>query len=261
MRTTTLAVLAVALSACSGISKEQYALKQTELVKYQEMYGDESAKTALLQNEITELHVQLNDAQAKVKAVEDEKASAEARAAALAVSNEQREKLAQALQRQIKAGQVEISELRGRMTVKLKDKVLFASGSAALGREGRKALDAVAEAFKDLKDRNVMVAGYTDNVPVGKQQQMFRDNWDLSAARATAVVRYLASKGVAPSALGAIAFSQYRPVAPNDNPANKSLNRRIEIGLTAADEATPKAEAPKAAEQKALDLKTPEPTK
>jgi chemotaxis protein MotB len=184
------------------------------------------------------------DTRAKLKAVEDEKAAAEARASSLAVSNEQRERLSLALKRPIRDGQVEISELRGKMTVKLKDKVLFASGSAALGADGRKALDAVAEAFKDLRDRNVVVAGYTDNVPVGKQGT-FKDNWDLSTARAVAVVRYLAWKGVAPAMLGAVGFSQYRPVAPNDSAANKSLNRRIEIALTSSDTIPPTVEVPK----------------
>jgi chemotaxis protein MotB len=122
--------------------------------------------------------------------------------------------------------------------------VLFASGSASLNRDGKKALDAVADAFKDLRDRNVIVAGYTDNVPVGKQGA-FQDNWDLSTARAVAVVRYLESKGVASTMLGAVGFSQFRPVAPNDSPANKSLNRRIEIALTAADYIPPTIEVPK----------------
>jgi chemotaxis protein MotB len=242
MRTTMMAVLALTLAAC-GISREQYAAKDAELAKYQKMYSDESSRTEGLQTKVAELDIQLTAAQAKLKAVEDEKAQAEERASSLAVSNAQRERLAQALERQIKAGQVEITELRGKMTVKLKDKILFASGSAALGRDGRKALDAVAEAFKDLRDRNVIVAGYTDTMAVAKAGA-FKDNWDLSTARAVSVVRYLAWKGVGPAMLGAAGFSQYRPVAPNDTAANRSLNRRIEIALTAAD-VPPTVEVPK----------------
>jgi chemotaxis protein MotB len=240
MRRTMMAVLALSLAAC-GISREQYAAKDAELLKYQKMYGDETGKTEALQAKVADLDVQLTATQAKLKAVEDEKARAES---SLAISNAQKEKLAQSLERQIKEGQVEISELRGKMTVKLKDKVLFASGSASLGKEGKKALDAVADAFKDLHDRNVVVAGFTDNMPVGKAGP-FKDNWDLSTARAVAVVRYLASKGLEPSMLGAIGFSQYRPVVPNTSPANRSLNRRIEIGLTSADYIPPTVEVPK----------------
>jgi chemotaxis protein MotB len=243
MRTTTMAVLALTLAAC-GISKEQYAAKDAELLKYQKMYSSESSKAETLQTKVADLDVRLTAMQANLKAVEDEKAAAEAKASSLAVSNAQRERLAQSLERQIKSGEVEISELRGKMTVKLKDRVLFASGSAALGREGKQALDAVAEAFKDLRDRNVVVGGFTDTMPVGKAGP-FKDNWDLSTARAVAVVRYLASKGVAPTMLGAIGFAQYRPVAPNDSAANRSLNRRIEIALTSADYIPPTVEVPK----------------
>ena len=240
MRTTMMAVLALSLAAC-GISREQYAAKDAELLKYQKMYGDETGKTKALEAKVSELDTQVAATQARLKAVEDEKARAES---SLAISNAQKEKLAQSLERQIKEGQVEISELRGKMTVKLKDKVLFASGSAALGKEGKKALDAVADAFKDLHDRNVVVAGFTDNMPVGKAGP-FKDNWDLSTARAVAVVRYLAAKGVDPAMLGALGFSQYRPVVPNNTPANRSLNRRIEIGLTSADYIPPTVEVPK----------------
>jgi chemotaxis protein MotB len=243
MRTVKLAVLALSLSAC-GVSQKEFAAKDSELQKYQKMYGDEAVKSKSLEAKVAEQDAALAAKQANLKAVEDEKAAAEARASSLAVSNAQRERLAQSLQQQIKSGQVEISELRGKMTVKLKDKVLFASGSAALGKEGKKALDAVAEAFKDLKDRNVVVAGYTDNMPVGKESA-FKDNWDLSTARAVAVVRYLASKGVDSSMLGAVGFSQYRPVVPNDTAANRSLNRRIEIALTSADYIPPTIEVPK----------------
>jgi len=240
MRRTMMAVLALSLAAC-GISREQYAAKDAELLKYQKMYGDETGKTKALEAKVSELDTQVAATQARLKAVEDEKARAES---SLAISNAQKEKLAQSLERQIKEGQVEISELRGKMTVKLKDKVLFASGSAALGKEGKKALDAVADAFKDLHDRNVVVAGFTDNLPVGKAGP-FKDNWDLSTARAVAVVRYLAAKGVDPAMLGALGFSQYRPVVPNNTPANRSLNRRIEIGLTSADYIPPTVEVPK----------------
>lgn len=243
MRTTMMALLAFGLAAC-GISREQYAAKDAELLKYQDMYGTEAGKAVGYEARIGELEGNLAASSARLKAVEDEKAAAEARATSLAVSNAQRERLAQALQQQIKSGQVEISELRGKMTVKLKDKVLFASGSAALGKDGKKALDAVAEAFKDLRDRSVVVAGYTDNRPVGKQGA-FKDNWDLSTARAVAVVRYLASKGLDPAMLGAVGFSQHRPVAPNDSPDNRSLNRRIEIALTSADYIPPTVEVPK----------------
>ena len=162
--------------------------------------------------------------------------------AALERKSAEYERLAGSLKSQISAGQIEISELRGKLTVKLKDKILFASGSAAIGRDGKAALDTVAEAFKDLKGKNVVVGGYTDNVPTNPKA--FPTNWELSTARAIAVVKYLQSKGVDPVMLAAAGFSEYRPVAANDTPDGRSLNRRIEIALTAADYVPPVVETP-----------------
>ena len=102
----------------------------------------------------------------------------------------------------------------------------------------------MADAFKELQGKNVIVTGYTDDVPVGKGGA-FKDNWDLSSARAAAVVRYLQGRGLDPRMLGAAGFSEYRPVVPNDSAANKSLNRRIEIALTASDDVAPTVELPK----------------
>ena len=130
------------------------------------------------------------------------------------------------------------------MTVKLKDKILFGSGSAALSKQGRGALDAVADAFKSLKDKNVFVGGYTDNVRVGKKGP-YKDNWDLSTARAVSVVRYLEAKGVPPVMLAAAGFSEFRPVGANDTAEGRSQNRRIEIALTAADYVPPTVSMPK----------------
>jgi chemotaxis protein MotB len=147
----------------------------------------------------------------------------------LAKRSAEYDQLAASLKAEIEAGKIELSELQGRMTVKLKDKILFASGSATLGREGRGALAKVAAAFKDLKDRVVRVEGHTDDRPIGKAG--FDTNWELSAARSLAVVRFLQDQGVDPAKLAGAAYSQYRPVAANDTAEGRSQNRRIEIVL------------------------------
>lgn len=257
--------VAASLTAC-GISKEQFAAKEAEATKYKKAVEDETGKVESLTKKVDELNAQNVDLAARLELARTEitrlggdkalleqttaqlqarAAQAEARATTLEAKSAQYAQLAGSLQRQIQDGQVEISELRGKMTVKLKDKILFASGSANLGKDGRAALDAVAEAFKTLQGKNVLVAGYTDNVPVAKAGA-FKDNWDLSTARAASVVRYLQAKGVPPEMLGAGGFSEFRPVAANDSVANRSLNRRIEISLTAADYVPPVIETPAA---------------
>ena len=234
MRHTLIAIGLAALAGC-GVSKEEFAASQRDAEQYKQKYQGESEKTAALEKKVADLQQQVSASQEKVGQLEASAAKLEREKGMLEAKSAQYEQLTTSLQSQIANGQVEISELRGKMTVKLKDKVLFASGSTALGKEGRSALDAVAQAFASLKGKNVVVAGYTDDVPTGTRGS-FKDNWDLSTARAVTVVRYLQSKGVAPAILGAMGFSEYRPLASNDSPAGRSQNRRIEIALTAADE-------------------------
>jgi chemotaxis protein MotB len=226
-----IALLLVGAAACVSTSK--YELKSKEAADNDTRAKEAAAKAAACETKVAELQKELAAAAEAKNALAAQAASAEAKTA-------QYEQLAGSLQKQIQAGQIEVSELRGKMTVKLKDKILFPSGSAKLNKDGAAALDVVAGVFKDMKGKNVVVAGYTDDVRVGAGP--YKDNWDLSAARAISVVRYLVSKGVPASMLGAAGFSEFRPVVANDTPENRSLNRRIEIALTAA-EAPPEVEA------------------
>ncbi len=250
MRRTIGVVAALLVVGAGCVTSGKYEKKSKEAVDAAKRAEEASAKATACESKAAGLEKQLAEAQRQLADANKAKSDLQVQAATLAqqkgaleAKSAQYEKLAGQLQGQIKAGQIELSELKGKMTVKLKDKVLFASGSASLGSEGKKALDAVAGVFKDMQGKNVIVAGYTDDVPTSGGP--YKDNWDLSSARATAVVRYLASKGVPPVMLGAAGFSQFRPVAPNDSPANRSLNRRIEIALTAADYEAPVVENPR----------------
>jgi chemotaxis protein MotB len=232
-----LILLCTAAVAC-GVSKDKYAAKELEAEQAKKMLQEENDKASALE--------------AKVQGLEAKLAASQKVQAEIEAKSSQYEQLAKSLEGQIEAGQVELSELKGKMTVKLKDRILFSSGSAKIGKEGKEALDAVAAAFKDLKGKNVVVAGYTDDVPMGKARG-YQDNWALSSARAAAVVRYLASKGVDPRMLGAAGFSEYRPLVPNDSAEGRSQNRRIEIALTAADYQPPEVEVSKGAPAQAAE--------
>ena len=225
------------LAAC-GVSKDEFAAAQKDAANYKKQFQDEQQKAAALEKKVTDLQTQNETLTKSTTQLTEEKGQLEAK-------SKQYEELAGSLKGQIESGQVEISELRGKMTVKLKDKVVFSSGSAAINKQGRDALDAVAKAFQGLQGKTVVVAGYTDNVPVAGKGA-FKDNWDLSTARAVSVVRYLQTKGVEPKMLGAAGFAEYRPLAPNDTADGRSQNRRIEIALTAADYTPPVVETPTA---------------
>jgi chemotaxis protein MotB len=229
--------LCLVLAAGCGPSKDEFATVQRDAANNKKLYEDEAEKSKAMEQKIADLEKE--NAGLKQQIAESQKKVQEAEA-----KSAQYEQLSSSLQEQITSGKVEISELKGKMTVKLKDKVVFSSASAALTDEGKKALDAVADAFKNLKGKSVLVAGYTDDVPVSPKSG-FKDNWALSSARAQNVVRYLQSKGVPPSMLAAAGFGEFRPIAPNDTPANRSQNRRIEIALTASDYTPPVVEVPK----------------
>jgi chemotaxis protein MotB len=137
--------------------------------------------------------------------------------------------LSTSLADEIRAGRIQISELQGKMTVRMAEKVLFPSGSATVNRDGKKTLEKIAAAFHELKGRIVRVEGHTDDVPIHTAQ--FPSNWELSAARAIAVVRLLQAQGVDPNSLGAAGYAEFQPIASNDTPEGRAQNRRIEITL------------------------------
>ena len=120
----------------------------------------------------------------------------------------------------------------GKVYVSLSEQLLFKSGSPKVDPKGQEALKKLATVLQEQKDVNVVVEGHTDNVPILRGTAGMADNWDLSALRATEIARLLASSGVPPARITASGRSQYVPVAANDTPANKAVNRRTEIILT-----------------------------
>jgi len=130
----------------------------------------------------------------------------------------------------IDAGKLQVEVRDGRMLVKLPDSILFDPGKTDIKPEGREALLQVASVLKEIKDRKYQVAGHTDNVPI--KSHRFKDNWELSAARALEVVHLMVGQGgMEPRTVSAAGYADQLPVAPNDTPENKQKNRRIEIVL------------------------------
>lgn len=106
--------------------------------------------------------------------------------------------------------------------------VLYDSGSADLKPEAAKMLFNMVAALGKVPGE-IVVEGHTDNVPTGGGR--YETNWDLSGARANAVVRLLVQWGISPKRLTATGYGEHRPMVPNDTPEHRSQNRRIEIGL------------------------------
>ncbi len=137
------------------------------------------------------------------------------------------------LEKEIKAGKIQIKEMKDRLTMTMVDKIIFPSGSARISKEGKKVLDKVVSILKDVNDKRIQIEGHTDNVPiVSRLKKRFPTNWELSTARATEVLRHLQETGgIDPALLSATGYGEYQPVAPNDTDKGKHMNRRIEIVL------------------------------
>jgi len=117
----------------------------------------------------------------------------------------------------------------GKIYVSMENKLLFNSGSWAVGVEGKTAVEQLAEVLSVNPDIHVLIEGHTDNVPY--KGATLLDNWDLSVKRATAIVRILKNRGVDPMQITAAGRSEYSPVDSNSTTAGKARNRRIEIIL------------------------------
>jgi chemotaxis protein MotB len=126
---------------------------------------------------------------------------------------------------------VTISELQGKLTVNILDRILFDSGEADLKPEGQAVLDQVAKVLSNYPNRQIEVIGHTDNVPIRYNPlNPFKNNWELSAGRAIAAVRYLSEKaGVDPRRLGAVGYGEFHPIADNATAEGRAKNRRIAL--------------------------------
>lgn len=178
----------------------------------------------------------LTDAKARL----EELRKAEAEAAAQAALYQQ---LLQKFKAMVDAGQLKIAMRNGRLVLQLSNDVLFDSGRTAIEAAGRTALVQIASVLKTIEGRSFQVAGDTDNVPI--ETPLFPSNWELSTARAVAVVKLLLSQGVDPKSLSAAGYGEYDPIAGNDTPDGRAKNRRIEITLQPDLGALGSAPAPK----------------
>jgi chemotaxis protein MotB len=153
--------------------------------------------------------------------------------ASLTASSQQTQKqydaLVSGLSKEVEKGQLQVKQYKNMLSVDLTEQVFFDSGSATLKPAGKGVLKTVGEALKGYDNKIIRVVGHTDNVPVSKSS--FPSNWELSVARATAVVRYLQEAGVPPERMIAAGRGEYDPVAANDTPGGRQKNRRIEIML------------------------------
>ena len=139
-------------------------------------------------------------------------------------------KLTRSLSKQ-EMSDVDVQVLKGVVYISLADNMLYKSGSYEIGDRAGETLSKIAKIITDYKDYDVLIEGNTDNVPIS--QKNIRNNWDLSALRASSVVQALQNQyGVYPKRLSAAGRGEYNPIASNDTAVGKQRNRRTQIIIT-----------------------------
>jgi chemotaxis protein MotB len=124
---------------------------------------------------------------------------------------------------------LELSLQGDQINLQIDGRFLFASGRAALSDEATIIFNNLAQLFRENPDYHIAIRGHTDDVPIETVQ--FPSNWELSAIRATTVLRYFIRQGIDPERMSATGYADFIPLAPNDTPENRARNRRVEFVL------------------------------
>ncbi|MFO7886082.1 MAG: OmpA family protein [Desulfobacteraceae bacterium] len=122
-----------------------------------------------------------------------------------------------------------VSVLENKIIVRVKGKALFQSGSADLNPNAVPIFDEIVKLIFDYPLYNINIKGHTDNIPISTEK--FPSNWELSAIRATTVLKYFIKRGIRPERLTATGYGEIMPLVPNTSPGNRAINRRVEFVL------------------------------
>jgi chemotaxis protein MotB len=195
----------------------------------QKQIDQQTAVVATLQDKLKSMGANVDsltkantDAAARLEELKKAKAAADARLAAF-------RSLITKLHSMIDNGQLKVVIRNGRMIIALPSDILFDSGSTDLKAAGKTALQNVATVLAAIPDRNFIVAGHTDDVPI--KTAVFPSNWELSTRRAVEVVHLLIKDGMNPKTLAAAGYGEFDPMIANDSNEHRTQNRRIEIVL------------------------------
>ena len=211
------AAFLIGVLALTAVTRtRQAAQARAELAEAQAAAGQNAAEARELKNKLAE-------SQARIAELEKEKENA--------VQSHQ--SLEDEMRAALESKDVTISQLQGKLTVSILDRVMFDSGEAQLKSDGEAVLRKVAGLLAQHPELKIHVIGHTDNVPIrAAARSRFPSNWELSTARATAAVRFLAEQcSVDSRRMGAVGYGEFRPVADNSTPEGRARNRRIAITI------------------------------
>ncbi len=263
MKAFTAALVVTALLATSCASKKELAQCRDDYKALQEKFSNQSLELKEAQTNVANLNDRLKDAQNGLKGMQaankelqkalsesinqgganisklvDEinasnkyiKQLVDAKTKSDSLNMALTNKLTKSLSKE-ELKDVDVQVLKGVVYISLNDNMLYQSGSYEISPKAAETLSKIAKIITDYKDYEVLIEGNTDNVPIAKTN--IRNNWDLSALRASSVVQELQNKyGVNPSRLTAGGRGEYNPVADNETADGRAKNRRTQIIIT-----------------------------
>src|SRR5436189_2182220 len=208
--------------------------------KYKELETKASRDIAALRSQTADLEARKAAHERQIAGLNDQLGATEKRAtetgAEIVRLKGTYDSLVKDLQGEISKGQIKVTQIRDKLSVQLVEKILFDSGKAEIKPEGKEVLSKVGKVLLGVTDKQIRIEGYTDSVPISAAlRQRFPTNWELSAQRATTVLRFLETAGVDGKNLAAVGYGPFKPVASNDTLEGRAENRRIEIALTPLD--------------------------
>jgi chemotaxis protein MotB len=180
----------------------------------------DAASKKQLEGQLNQLSTNLNASKEELATLRAQRAETEKRIAAI-------EDIQKQFAKMIDTGQLKVVARRGSLVISLPSEVLFASGSADVSEKGQIAIIEIGVTLKKMTDRRFLVVGHTDDQPL--KNSVFKDNWELSTARALMVTRTLAKAGMDPKNLIPAGAGEFDPLGKD-----RAKNRRIEIALLPA---------------------------
>ncbi len=208
-------------------TKQALAAAEQQIAQTEQELADARKKVAATQDDVTKLEAKKQALQKELSASQAQLATLREIEAETTRRNEIYAQFVNRLKTMIDGGQLTVSIEQGRIVINLPNNVLFKSGSANLNPESTEAITPIAAAMSQFSDRRFQIEGHTDNNPINTAR--FPSNWELSTARALAVVHLLTELGVTPENISAAGFGEFHPRSSNETAEGRELNRRIEI--------------------------------
>ncbi len=222
-------LLAVSLMLTAGCKKDELRAKDARIAELEASGQATGTSLEQCKQDKANLDKLVKGYTGEINAMEAALAEAAAREARAAKRLAEYNSMLKQLKSMIDSGKLKVRIVRNKMVIELPEAVLFASGSAKLKTEGVRVLAELGPVLASLKGRDFQVGGHTDNKPI--RTKRFPSNWELSGARAIDVTQLLIEYGVPATRVSAAAYAATQPVADNDTPEGRALNRRIEIAL------------------------------